>query len=42
MVWLLQSEQEIKWDELRANVEVGTTNLGMGFLNVSGTALNKN
>jgi hypothetical protein len=41
-VWLVQSEQEIKRDELRAYVEVATTNLGMGFLNVSGAALNEN
>lgn len=38
VVWLFQFEQEIKRDELRAYVEVATTNLGMGFLNVSGAA----
>jgi hypothetical protein len=41
-VSLFQAEQEIKRDELRAYVEVATTNLGMGFLNVSGAALNEN
>ena len=36
MVWLFQSEQEVKRDGLRAYVEVATTELGMDFLNVSG------
>ncbi len=42
VVWLFQFEQEIKWDPLGAYVEVATTKLGMGFLNVSGAALNEN
>jgi len=36
VVWLFQSEQEVKRDGLRAYVEVATTELGMDFLNVSG------
>jgi hypothetical protein len=36
VVRLVQPEQEVKRYELRAYVQVGTTELGMDFLNVSG------